>query len=162
MIVAAIVARNAEPVYGLITLVPVINTDPDLTNDPWGKNERTVGLTPEQLLEDLKLVFQGELPDDRDHWHCNPLKMPDEVVRMLPAMIMVSAKLDILYQSQVAFKNRLQARGVKVDWSDFDGLHQMKDMDQVTDAGRAVRQHVTQKSREFGGLAMDSLEIVGN
>ncbi len=38
----------------------------------------------------------------------------------------------------------------------------MKDMDQVKDADRAIRQHVTQKSREFAMHAVDSLEIVGN
>jgi hypothetical protein len=30
-----------------------------------------------------------------------------------------------------------------------DGLHQVKDMDQVTEAGREVRQYITQKSTEF-------------
>jgi acetyl esterase/lipase len=75
--------------------------------------------------------------------------MPDKVVRMLPRTIMVFATLDILYKSQVEFKNRLQAQGVEVGCMVVDGLHQVKDMDQVTEAGRAVRQYVTQKSIEF-------------
>ena len=158
IIVAAITARNAEPVCGLITLVPLTNTDPHLADDPWGENETTIGLTPDQLLGELRLAFEGEHPDYRDHWHSNPWKMPDEVVRMLPTVIMVSAKLDILYQSQVAFKNRLQAQGVKVDWRAFDGLHQVKDIDQVTEAGCAVRQHVTQKSIELARHAKCSGE----
>jgi acetyl esterase/lipase len=97
IIVAAMAARNEEPVRGLITLVPVVNTHPDITDDPWGKNEKTTGLTPDELLGDLTLAFKREHPDDRDHWRSNPWKMPDKVVRMLPPMVMVSAKLDILY-----------------------------------------------------------------
>jgi acetyl esterase/lipase len=75
--------------------------------------------------------------------------MPDEVVRVLPSTTMVFATLDILYKSQVEFKNRLQAQGVEVGWKEVDGLHQVKDMDQVTGAGRAVRQYVTQESIKF-------------
>ena len=59
----------------------------------------------------------------------------------------------ILYRSQVAYKNRLQAQEAQIDWTEFNGLHQMKDMDQVTDAGRAMRQYVTQKSIELARLA---------
>jgi hypothetical protein len=32
---------------------------------------------------------------------------------------------------------------------EVDGLHQVKNMDQVIKAGRAVRQYVTEKSIEF-------------
>jgi hypothetical protein len=49
------------------------------------------------------------------------------------------------------FRSRLQAQGVLMDWKDFNGLHQVKDMDQVTDAGRAVRQYISQKSIELVG-----------
>lgn len=61
---------------------------------------------------------------------------------MLPRTIMVSAGPDILYKSQVEFKNRLQAQGVQVYWKEVDGLHQVKDMCQ-TEAGREVGQYVT-------------------
>jgi hypothetical protein len=47
------------------------------------------------------------------------------------------------------FKNRVQAQGVKVGWMEVDGLHQVKDMDQVTEAGRTVRQYVKEMSSEF-------------
>jgi acetyl esterase/lipase len=130
-------------------LVPLIDTDPDLADNPWGENEGTLGLTPAPLLGDIKTIFEGEHPNFRDHWHSNPCKMPDEAVIMLPKTIMVSARLDILYKSQVRFKDRLQAQGVEVGWMEVDGLHQVKDMDQVTKAGRAVRQYVTEKSIEF-------------
>ena len=131
-------------------MVPVVNTDPDLADNPWGENKNTIRLTPDQLLGDLGQAFDG---GPGDHWHSNPWKMPDEVIRMLPQIVMVSARLDILYRSQVAYKNRLQAQDVQIDWTEFDGLHQMKDMDQVTDAGRAVRQYVTQKSIELARRA---------
>jgi len=62
---------------------------------------------------------------------------------------MVSATLDILHKSQVLLSNRLRAQEVEVDWMEADGLHQVKDMDQFTEAGRAVRHYVTQMSVEF-------------
>lgn len=68
---------------------------------------------------------------------------------MLPSTIMVFAKLDILYKWQVEFKNRLEALGVVVSWKEVDGLHQVKDMDQVTEAGREVRRYISQKSIQF-------------
>jgi acetyl esterase/lipase len=104
-------------------LVQLINTDPDLADNPWGENEGTPGLTPNRLLGDLKIAFEREDPDFRNHGPSNPWKMPEEVVRMLPRTIMVSAKLDILYKSQVEFKDCLQAQGVQVDWMKVDGLH---------------------------------------
>ena len=75
--------------------------------------------------------------------------MPDEAVIILPKTIIVSARLDILYKSQVRFKDRLQAQGVEVGWMEINRLHQVKDMDQVIKAGRTVRQYVTEKSIEF-------------
>jgi len=133
----------------LIGLVPLLDTAPDLADNPWGDNESTIGLTPDRLLGDLRTVFEGKYPDCRDHWHSNPRKMPDEVLRVLPRTIMVSATLDILHKSQVLFSNRLRAQGVEVDRMEADGLHQVKDMNQVTEAGCAVRRYVKQKSIEF-------------
>ena len=158
--VAVIAAESGEPAFGLIALVPLIQTDPDLADNPWGENESTLGLTPDRLLSDLKTTFDGKYPDCRDHWHSNPYKMSDEVVRMLPSpTIMVFAALDILYESDVEFKNRLQANGVKVSWMKANGLHQVKDMDQVTEAGRKVRQYATQKSIEFVERAKCSPQV---
>jgi acetyl esterase/lipase len=133
----------------LITLVPLINTKPDLSNNPWGENESTLRLMPNRLLGDLKTVFEGKHPDCRDHWHSNPSKMPDEVIRLLPRTIMVFATLDILYKSGVKLKDRLQAQGVEVDWMEANGLHQVKDIGQFTEAGHAVMQDITQKSIEL-------------
>ena len=79
--------------------------------------------------------------------------MPDEVIRMLPRTFMVSATLDILYQSQVEFSNRLRAQGVEVDCLEVVGLHQVKDMAQVTEAGRRVKGYIKEKSIEFVELA---------
>ena len=45
---------------------------------------------------------------------------------------MVFATLDILYKSQLGFKDRLKAQGVEVAWMEVVGLHQVKDMDDVT------------------------------
>ncbi|KAK5074561.1 hypothetical protein LTR70_010157 [Exophiala xenobiotica] len=127
IIIAAIAARNDEPVYGLIALVPLIDTDPNLADDPWGDNENTVGLTSNRLLSDLEAAFNDD-PRFRDHWHGNPYKMPDDVSE---------------------FKERLRTRGVKVGGIEVDGLHQVKDMDQVTAAGRKARQYILRVSREF-------------
>jgi hypothetical protein len=38
---------------------------------------------------------------------------------------------------------------VEVGWIKINRLYQVKDMDQVIKAGRAVRQYVTEKSIEF-------------
>ena len=130
-------------------LVPLVNTDPSRTSDPWGENAGTIGLTQEQLLRDLSTAFESKHPDSREHWHSNPCKMPSEVMRLLPHSHIVIAKLDILYLSQVAFKNRLQAEGVKLHAIEVDGLHQVKDMDQETEAGRQVRDYGKQISSEF-------------
>jgi len=136
-------------VYGLIGLVPLLNTASDLADNSWGDNESTIGLTPDHLLGDLRTVFKEKYPDCRNHWHSNPRKMPDEVLRVLPRTIMVSATLDILHKLQVLFSNHLQAQGVKVNRMKADGLHQMKDMNQVTEAGCAMRRYVKQKSIKF-------------
>lgn len=151
--VAAVAARNEEPAYGLIGLVPLVDTDPDLADDPWGDNEGTIGLTPDRLLGDLRTAFEGQHLDCRDHWHSNPCRMPDEVVRVLPRTVIVLATLDILHKSQVEFKDRLQAQGVEVDCLEVVGLHQVKDMDQVIEAGRRVRKFIKEKSIEFVELA---------
>lgn len=159
---AAITAQNGEPAYGLITLVPLTDTDPDLTDKPWGENQNSLGLTPDRLLGDLKTTFEEKHPDSRDHWHSNPCKMSDEAIRLLPSTIMVVAKLDILYRSQTKFKNRLQAQGVEVDWLEVDGLHYVKDMDKVTEAGRAVRQYIKHISIEYAEHTEMSTKKVGN
>ena len=41
IIVAAIAAQNGEPAYGLTALVPLVVTDPDLADNPWGENEHS-------------------------------------------------------------------------------------------------------------------------
>ena len=130
-------------------LVPLINTDPSRTSDPWGENAGTIGLTEEQLLRDLSTVFEGEHADSREHWHSNPCKMPGEIKKLLPYSHMALAKLDILYPSQLAFKDSLQAEGVKLDAIEVDGLHQVKDMDRETKAGQQIRHYGRQISSEF-------------
>ena len=130
-------------------MVPLVDTDPDLADSPWGDNEGTVGLTPNRLLGDLGTVFEGIDPLLRNHWHSNPRKIPEEVVRELPRTVMALGKLDILYKSQVKFANLLRTQGVELDCMEVAGLHQVKDMDQVTAAGCSVREYVTQKSIEF-------------
>ncbi|KAF2789424.1 alpha/beta-hydrolase [Melanomma pulvis-pyrius CBS 109.77] len=147
--IAAIVARNGAPAFGLIGIVPLIATDPVLANDPWGENESTLGLTPDRLLAQLKTTFDGEQPGCRDHWHSNPDRMPDQVVIALPKTTMILAKLDILYKSQEQFVRRLLGQGVEVDWIEVAGLHYVKDMDTVTDAGRAVRRYIKNTSIEY-------------
>lgn len=66
---------------------------------------------------------------------------------MLSRIIMISATLEILYSSQVEFKDRLEAQGVQVDWKKIDGLHQVKDMSQ-TEAGREAKRYITDKTGE--------------
>ena len=105
--------------------------------------------THDRLLSNLKAAFKDDDPQIRDHWHSNPIKIPDDIVRMLPRTTMVSAKLDIRCPSQSKFKERFQTRGVRVSGIKVGGLHQVKDMDQVTAAGREVRLYVLQELRDF-------------
>ncbi|KAK5069426.1 hypothetical protein LTR51_008676 [Lithohypha guttulata] len=149
IIVAGIAARNNEPVYGLIALVPLIDTNPNLTDDPWGDNENTTGLTPDRLLSDLNAAFQNDDPRVRDHWHSNLRYMPNEVMRSLPRIFMVLAKLDILYRSQLEFKTRLQDQHADLSCIEVNGLHQVKDLDCVTETAREVRRYIWQASKEF-------------
>jgi len=151
--VAGIAGRNNEPAYGLIGIVPLIVTNPDLADDPWGENDNTLGLTPDRLMGDLQTAFQGQEPDCRDHWHHNPSQLPDDIIKELPKTTMVFAKLDILYKTQVEFGRRLKDQGVEVDWLEVDGLHYVKDMDKVTEAGRAVRQYIKRVSLEYAEAA---------
>lgn len=153
IIIAVIAAQGNQPVYGLIALVPLIDTDPNFADNPWGENENTIGLTSDKLQRALDAAFRDEDPQFRDHWHNNPRKMPNDMIRKLPKMIMVSATLDILFPSQSDFKTRLQAQGVQLSSLEVDGLHQVKDLDRVTVAGREVRKYILQASRDFMKLA---------
>ena len=134
-------------------MVPLLDTAPDLAENPWGDNDSTIGLTPDRLLGDLRTVFEGKYPDCREDWHSNPCEMPDDVLRVLRRTVMVFATLDILHKSQVLFSNRLRDQGVEVDRMEADGLHQVKDMSQVTEAGCAVRHYIVQKTIEFANVA---------
>lgn len=99
IIIAAVAAQNAEPAYGLIVLIPLVMTDPDLADNSWDENESTVKLTSDRLLSDLRTTFEGKHSDRRDHWHNNSFKMLNEIVKMLSSSIMMFATLDILYKS---------------------------------------------------------------
>jgi hypothetical protein len=104
---------NREPPYGLITLVPLINTDPDLWSNPCMRSGRTPGLTPNRLLGALK---RGKHLDYRDHWQGDPCKMQE---RDHYDHGVCDAKT-FLYNSQVKLKHRLQAQGVEVDCMEVD------------------------------------------
>jgi hypothetical protein len=71
--------------------------------------------------------------------------MLNEIVKMLSSSIMMFATLDILYKSQVKFKDRLQAEDVKTSCMKIVELHQVKDMNQFTETCRAMRRYITQK-----------------
>ena len=60
---------------------------------------------------------------------------------------MVLVTLDPLYKSQIEFRNRLSAQGVKVECLEVVGLHMVKDLDLVTEAGRSVRRYVRNMHR---------------
>lgn len=144
--VAAVAALNGQPTLGMVAIVPVVQTHPGHEN-PWGENEYTPGLVPEKLLNDLEIAFGGVGSEFRDHWHSDPWKMPDETIRKLPRIIIVSARLDILHKSQTEFANRLQTQGVEVKWKTVDGLHQVKDVPNT--AGQEVADYVKQMTIEM-------------
>ena len=121
---------------------PLVTTDFDLTDSPWGENEETVGLTPSRLLSELETAFKEKDSDCRSHWSGDAGKMPEEVLRLLPPTLVTLATFDILRKSGLRFVNDLRASNVDVVCKEFEGLHQVKDMDRVTEAGRALRQYV--------------------
>ena len=137
-------AEQGEPAHGLITVAPLVDTNPGYAVDAWGENIDSLGLTPLRLLGELRRLFESNLAD-RNHWRYNPSRMPSWVIQTLPETVMVLATLDPLYKSQMKFWSHLNAEGIKVHWLAVDGLHMVKDMDQVTEAGRQVRQYVKQK-----------------
>lgn len=147
-VVVAVLAVEDSPVYGLIAIVPLLDTCPNLADKPWGDNEYTVGLTPAQLLADLAIAFSGMGPAVRKMWHFNPSEISDEDLTRLPKVVMVISELDILFKSQLKFVQRLIAQGVDVNYLRVAGLHQVKDMD-CTEACRAVREYVRQHAIGF-------------
>ena len=104
---------------------------------------------PQFESRDLEVAFQNEDFNVRDNWHSNPRKIPDDVIRILPRMVIVAADLDILFPSQLALKTRLEAQSVSLSWIVVNGLHQVKDLDQVTEAGCEVKQRVLHESKIF-------------
>ena len=143
-LLAAMVAHTGEPAYGLMLIVPVPDTDPGYADDRWGENIDALGLTPLRLLSELRKLF-GRYLSDRTDWIYNPSCVPSHVFRNLPTTTMVLATLDPLYQSQVRFRDRLVAESVNVECLEVNGLHMAKDLDEVTEAGRQVRQWMREK-----------------
>jgi acetyl esterase/lipase len=127
------------PVLGAILIVPIFDTNPTDKPDPWGENAGTPGLTADRLLGGLEPTFREV---SRDDWYYNPSKMPDHVVQELPPMAIALAKFDILYKQGKQFcEEHLQHRH-DMRWKTFDGIHQVKDMDQVTAEGRLLREYI--------------------
>lgn len=71
----------------------------DVTENPRGESEKSLGTIPGRLLEVLKTAFEGKHPDKRTLWQSNPCKMSDEDIRLLSSITIVVAKLEILYKS---------------------------------------------------------------
>jgi len=93
--VGAIAAKNEQPAYGLIALVPLVDTNPDLASNPWGNNENSPGLTSHRLLDDLKAAFEGENPGWRDHWHSNPDSLPFPSYGYQPEILLFYPKVRV-------------------------------------------------------------------
>ena len=49
---------------------------------------------------------------------------------------------DILFKAQMAWIDRLGRYGKHVDYVEVDGLHKVKDLDRVTEAGRVTRRYL--------------------
>ena len=123
----------------LIGAVPLVDTAPDLLNDPWGNNSDAPGLTTTIFLDLLGKVFPPEI---LDHWHFNPSIIPKEKVEHLPDLHLVLGRHDILFKAQRAWIDRLESYGKQVDYVEVNGLHKVKDLDRITEAGRVARQYL--------------------
>jgi acetyl esterase/lipase len=123
----------------LISAVPLVDTAPDLLHDPWGDNNDAPGLTTSIFLDLLGKAFP---PKILDHWHFNPSIIPKEKVEQLPDLHLVIGRHDILFKAQMAWIERLGRHGKHVDYVKVDGLHKVKDLDRITEAGRVARQYL--------------------
>jgi hypothetical protein len=54
----------------------------------------------------------------------------------------VIGRHDILFKAQMAWIERLGRHGKHVDYVKVDGLHKVKDLDRITEAGRVARQYL--------------------
>ena len=114
-----------------------------------GENKHTLELTSATLLNDLHAALKNENEESRDSWHGDPVKVPAEVIKLLPPSVMVYAELDCLFESQMKHKDHLLAQGADLNWCTIDGLHMVKNMVLKTETGRLVREFVRLKSLEF-------------
>jgi acetyl esterase/lipase len=130
-------AENGEPVYGVVAFVPLINTNPNPRGMPWGLVEDSPGLPPEKLLGSLNATFK--YTKSRDHWRKNPSRWSDSRLGTLPRMVIGIARHDILRPQTLDFGQRMLAQGANISYICVDGIHQVKDMDQITKAGQQIR-----------------------
>ena len=128
-----------EKPRALISAVPLVDTAPDLLHDPWGDNSDAPGLTTSVFLDLLGKAFPPEIPD---HWYFNPSIIPKEKIKHLPDLHLVIGRHDILFKAQMAWIDRLERYGKHVDYVKVDGLHKVKDLDRITEAGRVARQYL--------------------
>jgi acetyl esterase/lipase len=131
-----------ERPQALIGAVPLVDTAPNLSHNPWGDNGDAPGLTTSIFLDLLGKAFPPEIPDLRDHWHFNPSIIPKEVVDHLPNIHLVTGRYDILYKAQGEWVDRLEGYGKHVNHVKVNGLHKVKDLDGATEAGREARKHL--------------------
>ena len=147
MSIAAILAQKEKPVYGLVLVVPLVDTCPDLAVDPWGQNPISFGLTTNRLLNELDERFGGLSGDRRNDWHYNPSKIPGKTIRKMGRITMIVSTFDVLLESQMRFRDQVKSSGPEVEWYQYDGLHMVNNMDQKTQAGRDVRHFLKYRFR---------------
>jgi acetyl esterase/lipase len=112
---------------------------PHLNEKSLGLVDDSPGLTPERLLSSLRAAFKGS---HEDNWRKNPSRWSDSRLGLMPPTVFALARHDVLKPEAIAFMHRMRSQGVHVFCDIFDGIHQVKDMDQVTQAGRQIRQFV--------------------
>jgi hypothetical protein len=119
MIMVARSAQDGEPVYGLVALDSIINTNPHAETKPLINlsEQDAPELTTERLENGVTAALKDEPADYRNLWCNNPSKMPDDVLALMPPTVMTFEMTDDL---EAGFSSRLRGQGVDVYLGNFD------------------------------------------
>lgn len=119
MIMAARAAQDGESVYGLVALDPIIDTNPDAENKPLINllEQDAPELATERLENSLVAAFKDEPADCRNLWCNNPSNMSDDVLALIPPLVMT---FEMINDLEADFINRLRGQGVGVYVGNFD------------------------------------------
>ncbi|KAK5077723.1 hypothetical protein LTR70_009491 [Exophiala xenobiotica] len=137
ILVSLTIALDGGEVLGLNAVVPVIDTDPEASENPWGENEQTMVLLPDGLISQLNQTFRGVFRVDTKDWRNNLSAMTGPTFKYLPQRtLMIFAAFDALLDTQMKWMNQVPHHEDRICLK-VDAFHNVKDL-YDTKAGREV------------------------